>query len=203
MKRLLSILLVAIAMISCSESNHLEFKGIPIDGSLKSFCKKLKGFKTISIEGNTAALQGTLAGKDIDLYVYSTPISNNVYAVSAVFTFEKEDGIVDMLISDRETLWQSLESNYCELKSMLTAKYGMPEICDETLPVPYSANQELLALMTNNLLYRSVFEEDKGSITLQMVHQQESLFSHSYGLVVWYEDKINSSLKDKEEMDDL
>ena len=56
-----------------NDNKHLEFKGIPINGSLKKFVTNMKtaGFKIVGVISNgTATLKGDFAGyKDCRLYV--------------------------------------------------------------------------------------------------------------------------------------
>jgi hypothetical protein len=60
------ILLVAVFCVNCcvysQSSDHLTFKGVPIDGSLNEYISKMKqeGFTHLGTENGTAILNGDL-----------------------------------------------------------------------------------------------------------------------------------------------
>ena len=69
-KKILSIIIVLTTMISfvqaqetANSSEHLTFKGVPIDGTLNEYVSKLKrsGFTHIGIENGIAMLKGDFA----------------------------------------------------------------------------------------------------------------------------------------------
>ena len=66
--RIITLLVALIfgSLISFAQSEHLKFKGVPIDGTLKEFTSKLeqKGFITLSRENNSVTMNGPFAGHD-------------------------------------------------------------------------------------------------------------------------------------------
>ena len=63
MKKLIvsfAFVLIALTSYAQSSSEHLTFKGIPIEGSMTEFCQKLKakGFTSIGSENNLALFMG-------------------------------------------------------------------------------------------------------------------------------------------------
>lgn len=70
MKKLLSsllfiaIIMTASAQVKQDTSQHLTFKGVPLDGTLDQYVLKMKqnGFKHLSTKDGVAMLQGDFAG---------------------------------------------------------------------------------------------------------------------------------------------
>lgn len=97
------------------ESQHLSFKGVPIDGTLKAYTEAMKsaGFTYLGTQDGIALLQGDFAG-----YRGCT---------IGVATLKKLDLVstIAVIFPDQET-WSGLYSNYSFLKEMLTKKYGKP-----------------------------------------------------------------------------
>ena len=96
-------------------SEHLSFKGVPIDGTLNEYVSKMKqnGFTYIKTEDGTAILNGDFAGyKDCTVGVATLKQKDLVHKIVVIF-------------SDKDT-WSRLSTNYFDLKAMLTEKYGKP-----------------------------------------------------------------------------
>ncbi len=207
MKKLLSVFVLVVALLSCSRNAHLEFKGIPVTGSLKDFCSKLeaKGFVLDPMEttANAVCMDGTLAGESIKAYIYSTPKTNTVYSVVAVINVDRNDGIVETIIADEYKQWDQLTDKYFHLKDMLTDKYGAPATCTEVMDPVYCQGNELTALRNDKLTYRSDYKTDAGTIAIQIAQMEHSLFSRDYLVVLFYDDTQNCALHNKEIVDDL
>lgn len=56
----LTVLLSFVVSFSFSQTNHMKFKGIPMEGTLNSFVQKLKekGFTYIGTQNGMAVLEG-------------------------------------------------------------------------------------------------------------------------------------------------
>lgn len=112
MKRNLFLLLFAIVTLSTfaqTTSEHLTFKGVPIDGTLTEFVSKLKqkGLTHIGTEDGTAILKGDFAAyKNCTVAAIALKQKNLVAKVGVMFP-------------SLET-WSSLSNNYFSLKEMLT-----------------------------------------------------------------------------------
>lgn len=93
MKRLFSMMLLfAVAMVGYAQSNHMKFKGVPMEGTLQSFTNQLKakGFTPIGIEDGVSLLTGEFAGyKDCTIGAVADK-SGMICKVSVIFpTMEK------------------------------------------------------------------------------------------------------------------
>ena len=113
MKRLLIAILLALPLLAApaqaqtTEEQHLEFMGIPIDGTLNAFARKLqaKGMKIIDRENGTISLSGNFAG-DNDCSIFLLGTSKNEIWRAAV-------------ASSTHYSWSSLADRYFTLKNIL------------------------------------------------------------------------------------
>lgn len=193
MKKIVTSLIVfLIAMSSLAQSSdHLTFKGVPIDGTLSEYVSKMKqnGFSYISTEDGVAILTG-------DFAAYKN-------CIVGVATLKQKDLVskITVLFPERDT-WSSLSGNYFDLKEMLTQKYGEPSECVEkfdTYSKPRDDGDRMHAVKMDNCKYYTIYETDKGSIQLSIEHN--SVFS-CY-VVLSYYDKINSEIIRAKAIDDL
>lgn len=173
-------------------SEHLTFKGIPIDGTLTSFVQKMKqkGFTHITTSDGTAIMGGTFAGyKDCTLGIISTKGGNLVYVVNVIFP-------------SCDT-WSSLEIDYLSLKDMLTEKYGTPSDCVEefrSYSPPEDDSMKMIYLKNDKCKYRTFFQTEKGDIMLRLTYLDSSMKSC---VTMSYRDSMNEKVKDSDAMDDL
>lgn len=89
-KLIVSFAFVLIALTSYAQrgSEHLTFKGIPIEGSMTEFCQKLKakGFTSIGSENNLALFMGDFTGRNATIGVTATDDGKSVFAVAVLLT---------------------------------------------------------------------------------------------------------------------
>ena len=125
MKRTLLLLLIALMSINFAypanneKEEFMQFMGIPIDGSVSSFARKLqsKGFKLVTYVDDNVLLVGNFAGySDCSVYV----CGDNEKKMSHVF--------VSLPV---QSSWSELEKRYSSLKTNLTEKYGNPVCIEE------------------------------------------------------------------------
>lgn len=66
MKHLILSLLLAVCTVCSAQTNHMKFKGIPIEGTLNSFVQKLKdkGYTFIGQQNGMAILKGGICGNE-------------------------------------------------------------------------------------------------------------------------------------------
>lgn len=174
------------------KSEHLTFKGVPIDGTLNEYVSKMKqnGFTHLGTEDGTAILNGDFAGYK-DCYV-------------GVSTLKQKDLVhkIVVIFPERET-WSTLSGNYFDLKKMLTEKYGKPsDVVEKFEGSSYSQkddNSKMYEVKMDRCKYYSIWLTDKGEIQLSIEH--ESVVGCFVRLV--YFDKINSEIIKAKAIDDL
>ena len=171
---------------------HLSFKGVPIDGTLKAYTDAMikAGFHYEGTQDGIAVLSGDFAGhKDCTIGVYTL---KNLDVVS----------FITVLFPDQKT-WTSLKSEYEILKSMLTEKYGEPEESKErftTYVGDYSNGLVMHALKDEKYEWHTNFSTEWGTIKLTISEGEE----YSTGRVVLvYMDKANGEKVRNAAMDDL
>lgn len=193
-KSLLSLFLVLTTLLSFAQtSDHLTFKGVPIDGTLEEYVSKMKksGFSHLGTEDGTALLNGDFAGY------------KNCYV--GVSTLKQKDLVhkIAVIFPDKDT-WSTLSGNYFDLKRMLTEKYGKPSDVVEKFDVPsYSQPRDdqdkMYKVKFDNCKYYSIWETDKGEIQLSIDHNGVT----NCFVKLAYFDKINSEKIKAKAIDDL
>ena len=188
--KLLLLIPLLLPLTMFAQSEHLTFKGVPIDGTLRQFTSQLiqKGFTKIGSENGISVLTGDFAGyKDCSVVVTTMEKQDLVYMVAVKFP-------------DLST-WSLLESNYTKLKEMLTTKYGKPSSCVEEFQHSYVSDdcQRLHELQMDRCEYKTVFETEKGRIALTLGHEK---FSSCF-VLLGYIDGINGAIMNNAAMDDL
>jgi hypothetical protein len=193
---LLALTLITFYSYAQTETNsteHMNFKGVPIDGTLKEFVNKMvqAGFKLISTEEGTTILNGDFAGyKDCYIGVSTLKQKDLVYKIGVFFP-------------NLET-WSLLSGNYFNLKQMLTEKYGTPSDVVEEFDVPsYSQPKDdqdkMYQVQFDNCKYYSIWQTDKGEIQLLISHSGVT----NCFVLLFYFDKINNQTIMNQAIDDL
>lgn len=174
-----------------NDNKHLEFKGIPINGSLKKFVTNMKtaGFKTVgSISNGTATLKGDFAGyKDCRLYVQTMDGADIVSTIVVQFPECRR--------------WEHLYGDYKSLKEMLIQKYGKPYSVREEFQgyVSRTDDDKMWQVGEGECKYISEFRTEKGKIILWI----EPIEYDSGSVCLQYSDKINSGVVKQKAIDDL
>ena len=172
-------------------SNHLKFKGVPIDGKLKEFVSRMKrkGFKRLGSEDGVEVLQGDFAAyKECVIYVSTLDNKDLVSHISVVFP-------------DQDT-WEYLYGDYKNLKGLLTEKYGQPSEVTEKFQgysKPEDNNSRMHEVKMDRCKYETRFKTEKGEIILWIDHESVT----SCFVVLCYKDKINSGIIKNIAKDDL
>lgn len=163
MRRLLITLILSLAVINIIAQEHLSFMGIPLDGSVTEFCKKLKakGFTKI---GHKAIFSGYFTSRHATVYVI-----NDGKIVNGV-----------VVAIDESSEWNTLVSTYDLYKDLYTQKYGEPFICQEYNPSRGESNILLMhELGKGSVTYESCWQVTGGLIVLSI-----SKLSHPNGTVI-------------------
>lgn len=175
-----------------AQEQHLSFKGVPIDGTLKEYTNAMvkAGFK---IEETTndgvARLSGDFAGyKGCIVYVSTL---NNLDVVNRI----------EVLFPRKET-WSSIMADYEHIKSLLTTKYGKPSMTTERFTGPsaraVSDGLKMSALRTGNIEWFTIFSSGLGDIELTVVAA-----SCDGRVKLTYFDKKNTEAVRQNALDDL
>lgn len=155
-KAICSFILTLVALFGYAE-DHLSFKGIPIEGSLNSFCQKLKdiGFKKISDDRNIVLFNGEFTGRDATIGVVATDDCKDVYKVMVIF--------------DPNSEWKNLVALYEYYKNLYTIKYGNPFSSVENNPAHSDSNFVLMFELRNGTVeYESIWNVNGGLILLNI-----------------------------------
>jgi len=194
MKKIILSLMVVLMTISSyaqTESPHLTFKGVPIDGTLNEYVQKMKqkGFTYLGTEDGIALLKGDFAAyKGCTIGVTTLKQKDLVSKITVIFP-------------NCDT-WATLANNYYSLKEMLTEKYGEPADVFEEFQgysEPRDDNARMHELGMDRCKYVTTFATPKGSIQLSIGHNS---FSASFVLLSYF-DKINGETIRAKAMDDL
>lgn len=169
-------------------SEHLKFKGVPIDGTLNEYVNKMKqaGFYYEATEDGIALLSGEFAGySDCIVGVKTLQKLNLVHEIVVLFPSQDK--------------WAGLNYDYERLKTMLTKKYGEPDECVERCGNSFDDdNSKMYEVMMNRCKYYSTYNTDNGSITLTISND-----NRYYRVKLFYTDKTNSEIFDDAAMEDL
>ena len=189
----LSLLMVLMTSSFAQSSEHLKFKGVPIDGTLNEYVNKMKqaGFYYEATEDGIALLSGEFAGySDCIVGVKTLQKLNLVHEIVVLFPSQDK--------------WAGLNYDYERLKTMLTKKYGEPDECIERFNAPsymtMDDNAKMYQVERNNCEYYSKYDTNNGSISLTISND-----GYEFGCRVklFYTDKTNSDIFDDAVMEDL
>lgn len=187
----LSFLMIFISSFAQS-SEHLKFKGVPIDGTLNEYINKMKqaGFNHEVTEDGVALLSGEFAGySDCIVGVKTLQKLNLVHEIVVLFPSQDK--------------WAGLSYDYERLKTMLSKKYGEPDECFERFNAPSymigDDNDKMYQTIMNNCEYYSIYSTDSGTIALKIDNEKYNVCR----VKLFYTDKINSEIFDNAAMEDL
>lgn len=187
----LLVLLITTTTFAQTESPHLTFKGVPIDGTLNEYVQKMKqkGFDYLGTENGIAILTGDFAAyKGCTIGVVTLKQKDLVSKITVIFP-------------NCET-WGALASNYFSLKEMLTEKYGKPADVTEEFQgysEPSDDNSRMREVKMDRCKYITTFETPKGEIQLYIGHNSMM----SCYVMLSYFDRVNGDVIRANAMDDL
>lgn len=187
MKKIFLLCFLSLSIFANAE--HMKFKGVEINGSMKSFVKQMeeKGFTKVSDEG-IGMMIGKFTGQDVALGIYETPMSKQVSRVMVMY--------YGALINES---WDIISNQYHTLKGNLTEKYGKPTDVIEKFEYPYSEKDHpLFAFKQEKAEYKTRFEAPNGGVTLMIIQNQGHVCT-----AILYWDKENEDKWATEVQDDL
>lgn len=200
MKRLLILFMLAtVGVVASCAQEHQTFKGVPIDGTVADFAKKLesKGFvSSENDESGNVSLTGVFAGyNNCNVSLLPIPNSDKIYGVKVTITVE-----MPAVFSEE----------YQKMKSMLTEKYGEPTTKTENATVEVADSDtvanfdwtgifdELMKAMRIKTADVQMFESASGTIDLVGYN-----VAFAGVMVLTYIDKANSKAYRQSVIDDL
>ena len=192
MRRLISLfafMIITLTSYAQTNSEHLTFKGIPIEGSMNTFCQKLKakGFTSIGRENNLALFTGNFTGQDATIGVKATDDGKNVFAITVIFDSSGE--------------WNTLIDTYNYYKDLYTRKYGKPTISKEKNPAHSDSNTSLMAeVYQGTVVWGSLWEVTGGDIELSI---EKTSRIYEGVVVIRYRDSINVEAKIQKDLEDI
>lgn len=189
MKKLIvsfAFVLIALTSYTQSSSEHLTFKGIPIEGSMTEFCRKLKakGFTSIDRENNL--YKGDFTGRNATISVAATDDGKSVFGVAVLFDGSGE--------------WNTLVDMYGYYKDLYTRKYGDPSISNEKNSASDSNYSKMHKLNQGAVVWSSTWNVTGGDIELSI----DKAPSHYRGrVVIRYCDSQNMEIKIQKDLEDI
>lgn len=164
----IGLMIMSLCVMAQTESSHLTFRGIPIDGNINAFVSKLeaKGYeKKKSIE-NGYIMEGSFMGRTCELYVFCSPTSRLATKVTAYYP--------------KDNSWSSIKSDYEACKEQYTKKYGKPTDTFEFFMDPYYEGDgfELQAIRLEKAVYCSFWKSSEGIILLKISEYEQISISY-------------------------
>lgn len=189
-KLLFTLVAVCVALCSMAQiQEHLSFKGIPITGTMTSFCQQLKakGFTQIGRDNNITLFTGDFTGKTATVGVVAADDGKNVFGVTVLF--------------DPSGEWNTLVNTYDYYKELYTRKYGKPEISKEKNPAYGDDNISKMAeVHQGTVVWGSAWETTGGAIEISI---EKSGGVYEGMVVIRYRDTLNVEAKIQSDMDDI
>ncbi len=188
--RILSLICGVLLAVTATAQPHLSFKGIPITGSMTSFCQQLKtkGFTQISSDNNITTFVGDFTGRQAYVAVGAADDGKNVHSVVVLFDPSEE--------------WNTLVNTYDYYKEIYSRKYGNPAKSIEKNPSNSNSNISLMyELWQGRVVYGSLWEVEGGSIEISIEKSSEGI---NEGIVVIkYRDSQNIETKIQKDLEDI
>lgn len=189
MKHLLLTLCIFFAAIAANAQEHLSFKGIPIEGSITTFCQKLKakGLVQVHSEDNIRLFTGDFTGREATIGVVADQTGKNVFSVVVIFPKSGE--------------WNSLVNTYDYYKELYTEKYGHPSFSRENNPSHSDSNTSLMyEVHQGTVVYGSVFNAPGGTIEIS-IDKADGVYQGQ--VIIRYKDTQNIEGKRQSDLDEI
>lgn len=190
MKRLL-IFIITVVCCVIVQARHLEFMGIPINGTITTFQTKLqaKGC-SLSKESNQLpigirGLKGVYAGKDCNIYVWYNHKTKQVYKVRVITNCGKS---ID-----------NAHYTFFYYKNLLNQKYSEQALTSDMLEDSNNGEYDFDVMVLEPPI--EVGSQLVGSINLYII--EYDTYPTTYGVSVTYEDFDNSFKNEQKTLDDI
>ena len=185
MKKFIFTLYFLIVAIAANAQEHLSFKGIPIEGSITTFCQKLKAKCLVQVHSadNIRLFTGDFTGRDATIGVVADQTGKNVFSVVVIFPASGE--------------WNTLVNTYDYYKDLYTEKYGSPSFNKEYNPSRSDSNTEV---HQGTVVYGSVFNAPGGTIELT-IDKADGVYQGQ--VIIRYKDAQNVQEKRQSDLDEI
>lgn len=185
--------MVLVAVICAMAQEHLSFKGIPIEGSMTTFCQRLedKGFVSVGSDNDVMTFRGDFTGREANVNVIATNKGKNVFSVVVFFEPSGE--------------WNTLVNTYNYYKNLYTRKYGKPEHSEESNPAYSNTNTSLMMeVYQGTVIYESMWNVTGGDILLSIEKDTAAAsYEHKGIVIITYRDSQNNEAKIKNDLDEI
>lgn len=158
----LKLLLFVLLFVGTVKAQY--FDGVLIDNSIVSVISKFKekGYTVKTTKSNVTIMSGTLMGKEIELYIFCTPISKITSKISVYLP--------------KKYSWYEIKNEYREMKALLNEKYGTPDNEYEFFKSPYYEGDgyELSAIANDKGYYSTFwFNRNNTSIAVEITEYNQ------------------------------
>lgn len=187
-KLLFAMMCMMLGAAAMAQTEHLKFKGIPMDCSVDEMARKLqaKGFKYEQKLDGVVLMKGTFAGSpNCSITLLPVDGSTKIRRIGVSFP-------------DCEN-WRCLEDKYSDLKDLLTQKYNLPISIErfDSYSEPTNDGYKMTLVNLDRCKYQSDFYANNGTIILYIATGYEA---HVHLI---YEDAANAKVNEQNVLDDL
>ena len=185
MKKIITLLTILLfSATSLSAQYHLEFKGIPINGTTEQFASALKekGYEIYKNDSEYYYLSGTFSTKEVNIIAVPSPATNTVWKVRVIFPSSDS--------------WFTLKNESNTLKKNLAEKYTK-ERSYEFFSSPYKEGDgyETTAIFAGKCTWSSFFTcNDPDGIKCGSLMLDIKKMGTKAAIVLDYEDETNSKI---------
>lgn len=184
--------LFSTGFLFAQESNHLLFKGVPIDGTSKEFVNKME---------QKGLLYDSRSGKSI---LMTGPYANFSKCIILIELVPQKDVVcgVGVFLPSNDT-WPSLLDNYNYMKELFKKKYFDPIDMKEEFTSsvqPRDDLEKMSRVRTNECNYFTVFETSKGSIEISINKSYDGINGQ---VLIKYYDYANNQISDEAALNDI
>ena len=190
MKRFLCVIMAVVMFLPLFAQERMQFKGIPMEGTVKNFASKLvqKKFKVVEEDADATVLQGTFAGR-IGAYVILYPISER----------NSNIGQITVLVEAGEN-WNTIKENYEDVVDLYTEKYGEPKGHLEEFEGDVIS--EIVSLREDKCIYTSYWEFEYGSIEVLLKSLPFPIIKNDFVVITYRDDESNKQIR-KDMLEDI
>lgn len=182
MKKIICILsMLLLAATTLSAQSHLEFKGVPIDGTVLQMAEKLEaqGFEFVEMTSEGLVyLVGPFSAHEAVVILVPSPKTKTAWKVRVIIASYSH--------------WSDVKSQYDSFKENLAKKYTNAKSYEFFQP-PYKAGDgyEMAAVRAGKYTWTTFFEARSGKDLLGHVSVLINKYGSNAAIYLDYEDEVN------------